>query len=387
MIYLDNAATSFPKPEVVYQTLDRFARTSLANPGRSGHKMAMEAERTLDDARLALNRFFNGESPDRWVFTLNCTDALNMAIKGTVNSGDHVITSDLEHNSVSRPLRRLEKEGVISLTRVESHDGYIDPDDVRKALTPKTRLVALTHAANVLGTVQPIEAIAPIVREAGALFVVDAAQSAGVVPIDLRATAIDLLAFPGHKSLYGPTGTGALYVGPRARTQIRPWREGGTGGDSKTEIQPEMLPYYLEGGTPNVLGVAGLAAGLAWVVERGPETNRRHEVDLLQRVVDWAEGSPDGWKVAGRWEPETHVGALSLVVPDPTVFHPQDLAASLDSSFGIAIRPGLHCAPYCHTRLGTFPDGTVRLSPGPFNTVDDIDALLAALSEITAGVF
>jgi selenocysteine lyase/cysteine desulfurase len=307
-----------------------------------------------------------------------------MAIKGAIQHGDHVITSDLEHNSVSRPLRRLEKEGVITLTRVASHDGYLDPDDVRRALTPKTRLVALTHAANVLGTVQPIEAIAPIVREAGALFLVDAAQSAGVVPIDLSATAIDLLAFPGHKSLYGPTGTGALYVKPGVG--LRAWREGGTGGDSKTETQPDLMPYFLEGGTPNVLGVAGLAAGLAWVAERGPETNRRHEVELLQRVVDWVGGSADGWKVAGRWDPATHVGALSLVVPDPTLFHPQDLAASLDSSFEIAVRPGLHCAPYCHQRLGTFPDGTVRLSPGPFNTAADIDAFLGALSEITAGV-
>ena len=385
MIYLDNAATSCPKPEVVYQTLDRFARTSLANPGRSGHRMAMEAERTLDDARLALNRFFNGEGPERWVFTLNCTDALNMAIKGAVQPGDHVITSDLEHNSVSRPLRRLEKDGVISLTRLTSDDGYLDPDDVRKALTPKTRMVALTHAANVLGTVQPIEAIAPVVREAGALFVVDAAQSAGVVPIDLRKTEIDLLAFPGHKSLYGPTGTGALYVRPG--TRLRAWREGGTGGDSKTEVQPDLMPYFLEGGTPNVLGVAGLAAGVAWVAERGPETNRRHEVDLLQRVVDWVGGSSEGWRVAGRWDAATHVGALSLIVPDPLLFHPQEIAASLDTSFEIAIRTGLHCAPYCHRRLGTFPDGTVRLSPGPFNTADDITALLDALSEITAGVF
>src|SRR4051812_34685265 len=183
MIYLDNAATSFPKPEAVYQALDQFARTQLANPGRSSHRMAKEAERTIDNTRSALNRFFNGEAPERWVFTLNCTDALNMAIKGTVRPGDHVITSDLEHNSVSRPLRRLEKDGVISLTRLASHDGYLDPDDVRAALTPQTRLVALTHAANVLGTVQPVEAIARVVREANALFLVDAAQSAGVVPI------------------------------------------------------------------------------------------------------------------------------------------------------------------------------------------------------------
>lgn len=383
MIYLDNAATSFPKPEAVYQALDRFARTSLANPGRAGHRMAVAAERALDDARHALNRFFRGGGPERWIFTLNGTDGLNMAIKGTVHPGDHVITSDLEHNSVSRPLRALEKAGAIAVTRLVSDRGYLDPDAVRRALTPRTRLVALTHASNVLGTVQPIEAIAPLVRESGALFLVDAAQSAGVVPIDLRATPIDLLAFPGHKALYGPTGTGALYVGPRAGASIRAWREGGTGGDSSSETQPSLYPYFLEGGTPNVLGVAGLTAGVAWVAEQGPDTLRGHEVALLQRAVDWAE-SAEGWRVAGRWDPAAHVGALSLIVPEALT--PQDLGSILDTSFEIAVRPGLHCAPYIHRALGTFPDGTLRLSPGPFSTPEQIDTFLQALDEITAGV-
>ncbi len=386
MIYLDNAATSFPKPEVVYQALDRFARTELANPGRSSHRMAKEAERTIDNARVALNRFFNGAEANRWIFTLNGTDGLNIAIKGALRPGDHAITSDLEHNSVSRPLRKLEKDGVISLTRVASNDGYLDPEDLRKALTPQTRLVALTHASNVLGTVQPIEAIAKIVREAEALLLVDAAQSAGVVPIDLKTTPIDLLAFPGHKALYGPTGTGALYVGPRAK--LRNWREGGTGGDSKSEVQPEELPYALEGGTPNALGIAGLAAGLAWVAEQGVDANRKHEIDLLQKVVDWVEGQgqADGWRYAGRWDPATHVGALSLISPDLDMLNPQDLADILDTSFEIAVRPGLHCAPYIHKRLGTYPDGTLRLSPGPFNTTQEIDTFLDALTQITAGV-
>jgi cysteine desulfurase/selenocysteine lyase len=384
MIYLDNAATSFPKPEPVYQALDRFARTQLANPGRSGHRMATEAEHTLDQARHALNQFFNGESPDRWVFTLNATDALNIAIKGAIRPGDHVITSDLEHNSVSRPLVALERSGVISLTRIASEGGYLDPDTIKAALTPKTRLLALTHAANVLGTVQPIDAIARIAREADALIVADAAQSAGVVPIDLKATPIDLLAFPGHKSLYGPTGTGALYVGPRA--ELRTWREGGTGGDSKHPVQPEELPHRLEGGTPNVLGVAGLAAGVAWVAQKTPEANRSHEVALLQKVVDWVGGNGDGWRIAGRWDPDTHVGALSLIPPDPEALGSQDIASILDTSFGIAVRAGLHCAPYIHRNLGTFPDGTLRLSPGPFNTEEDIEAFVKALEEITAGV-
>jgi selenocysteine lyase/cysteine desulfurase len=241
----------------------------------------------------------------------------------------------------------------------------------------------MTHASNVLGTVQPVAAIGAIAREAGALFLVDGAQSAGVVPIDLRSTAIDLLAFPGHKALYGPTGTGALYAGPRTDGTIRPWREGGTGGDSASATQPTQLPYLLEGGTPNVLGVAGLAAGVAWVCERGPDELRAHEVGLLQRVVDWAEES-EGWRIAGRWDAATHVGALSLIVPPST--HAQDFAAILDTSFDIAVRPGLHCAPYIHRGLGTFPDGTLRVSPGPFTTRDQVEGLLRALEEIAAAV-
>ncbi len=383
MIYLDNAATSFPKPEPVYLAMDTFARTKLANPGRAGHRMAVAAERTLDDARHALNRFFQGEGVERWIFTHNCTDALNLAIKGTVKPGDHVVTSDLEHNSISRPLRKMEKDGLISLTRVKSVEGYLDPEAIRAAIIPgKTAMVAITHASNVLGTVQPIEAIAPIVRDSGALFLVDAAQSAGLVPIDLRSTAIDFLAFPGHKALYGPTGTGVLYVGPR--TNPRAWREGGTGGDSSSETQPQELPFLLEGGTPNVLGVAGLVAGIAWVADRGVDASREHEVALLQKVVDWVEAN-EGWNYAGRWEPATHVGALSLIVPDGLT--PQELGAILDGSFDIALRPGLHCSPYVHKAIGTFPDGTLRVSPGPFSTEADIDTFLAALSEITAGVF
>jgi len=383
MIYLDNAATSFPKPEPVYQAMDRFARTSLANPGRAGHRMALAAEKMLDDTRHRLNQLFGGRAPERWILTHNCTDGLNLALKGLIQPGDHVVTTDLEHNSVSRPLRALEKTGVISLTRVASTQGYVDAESIRSALGPKTTLVVMTHASNVLGTVQPIETIAPLVREAGAFFLVDAAQSAGVVPINLDATPIDLLAFPGHKSLYGPTGTGALYVGPRTDGKIRPWREGGTGGDSSSETQPSLLPYLLEGGTPNVLGASGLAAGIDWVMERGQDNLRNHEVSLLQQVVDWAERT-EAWRIAGRWDPATHVGALSLVVPEGLT--PQDLGSILDVSFEIAVRPGLHCAPYIHRALCTFPDGTLRLSPGPFTTPQQIDRFVEALAEITAGV-
>jgi len=377
MIYLDNAATSYPKPEPVYQALDRFARQSLANPGRAGHKMALAAERTLDEGRHRLNQFFNGKEPDRFIFTLNCTDALNMAFKGLLGDGEHVITTDLEHNSISRPLRALELAGRISLTRISADaGGTIDPDDVRRAITPKTRMVALTHASNVVGTVQPVGEIGRVCRERDVLFLADAAQTAGVIPIDIQAMHIDLLAFPGHKSLYGPTGTGALYVGPRAK--LRAWREGGTGGDSSSETQPRDFPYYLEGGTPNVLGVAGFIAGIDWVEREGQEKIHVHETALVERLWQRLEGSA-GYTVFGHRDHSRRVGTISF---RSDALPASELGGILDQAFDIAVRPGLHCAPYIHRSLNTFPDGAVRVSPGPFTTEDDIDALADALSEI-----
>jgi cysteine desulfurase family protein len=379
MIYLDNAATSFPKPEAVYRALDRFARQSLANPGRAGHKMALAAERALDDARHLLNQFFHGEGPERFVFTLNCTDALNMAFKGVLADGDHVITSDLEHNSVSRPLRALELAGRITLTRLRADaGGTLDPDTIRRALTPRTRLVALTHASNVLGTVQPVAEFGRIAREQDLLFLVDAAQTAGVVPIDVQALHIDLLALPGHKSLLGPTGTGALYVGPRA--PVRAWREGGTGGDSSSETQPREFPYFLEGGTPNVLGVAGLAAGVKYIQEQGLEKIHTHETDLTERLWQRLD-QIGGYEVFGHRDRTRRVGTISF---RSDALPAAEIGGILDQAFEVAVRPGLHCAPYIHRSLHTFPDGTVRVSPGPFNTIDDIDHLAQALAEIVS---
>ena len=379
MIYLDNAATSFPKPEGVYAALDHFARHSLANPGRSGHKMAQAAEHAIADARHRLNRFFNGRNPERFVFTLNCTDALNMAFKGVLNAGDHVITTNLEHNSVSRPLVAMAEAGRITLTRIAADGGgTIDPDAIKAAIISKTRLIALTHASNVLGTIQPIGEVGRIARERDLLFVVDAAQTAGVVPINVQAMCIDLLAIPGHKSLFGPTGTGALYAGPRA--EVRAWREGGTGGDSLTPTQPAEFPHILEGGTPNVLGIAGLIAGLDFVEERGIDAIRKHEVDLCSRLRRALEQLP-GFELFGHGDTARSVGAISFrydSIPAP------DLGGILDTSFDIAVRPGLHCSPYIHKSLGTAPDGLVRVSPGPFNTESDIDRLIEALREVTA---
>lgn len=380
MIYLDNAATSFPKPEAVYRELDQFARTALANPGRAGHKMALAAERALDDARHLLNQTFNGEAPERFIFTLNCTDALNIAIKGLLKPGDHVVTSDLEHNSVSRPLVALEKAEAITLTRVAADaGGTLDPEAIKKALTPKTKLVALTHASNVLGTVQPIADIGKRVREAGKFFLVDAAQSAGVLPIDVRAMNIDLLAFPGHKSLLGPTGTGALYVGPRV--QLQPWREGGTGGDSSSPTQPRDLPYWLEGGTPNVLGVAGMAAGLKWVLEQGMEKVHHKEMELLDRLRRRL-GEIPGLRLLGHDDLAKKVAVQSFV---HEALPAAEIGGILDQAFEIAIRPGLHCAPYIHKAQGSFPDGAVRISPGPFSTPEEIDRTTDALKDVLSG--
>jgi cysteine desulfurase family protein len=379
MIYLDNAATSFPKPETVYRALDRFARHDLANPGRAGHKMALAAERALDDTRHLLNQFFHGDGPERFIFTLNCTDALNMAFKGVLSEGDHVITTDLEHNSVSRPLRAMELAGRISLTRLRADSGgTIDADDFRRAITPRTRLLALTHASNVLGTVQPVAAVGQMARAKDLLFLVDAAQTAGVVPIDVQSMCVDLLAFPGHKSLLGPTGTGGLYVGRRA--SLRAWREGGTGGDSSSETQPQEFPHFLEGGTPNVLGVAGLAAGVKYVQEQGIDRIRQHEAALSERLWQRLE-EIGGYEILGHRDHAQRVGTLSL---RSQVLPAAELGGILDQAFDIAIRPGLHCAPYIHRSLGTFPEGTVRVSPGAFSTEEDIDQLVRALQEIAA---
>jgi cysteine desulfurase family protein len=359
--------------------MDRCARSQLANPGRAGHKMAIAAERILDDGRHRLNQFFHGVAPERWVFTLNGTDALNAAFKGVLDPGDHVITSNLEHNSVSRPLRAMQLAGRITLTRIVADGGgTIDPDAIKQAITSRTRMIALTHASNVLGTVQPVGEVGKIAREHNLLFLVDAAQTAGVIPIDVRELAIDLLAFPGHKSLLGPTGTGSLYVGTRAK--VGAWREGGTGGDSSSETQPREFPYFLEGGTPNVLGVAGLAAGIKYVTERGLCDIHEHETGLTERLWRKLE-EIGGFEIFGHRDPAKRVGTLSFRTEAVSA---PELAGILDQAFDVAVRPGLHCAPYIHRSMGTFPEGTVRVSAGAFNTEAEIDHLAKALGEIVA---
>ncbi len=396
MIYLDNAATSFPKAPGVGEAAAAFIANDAANPGRAGHRMAVAAEEMLDRVRLKLARLVNAPSHERMVFTLNGTDALNIAIKGVINecvtrNGEkpHVITTVLEHNSVSRPLQAMFDAGKIGLTRVDCDDnGLIDPADINAAITPQTKLIVLTHASNVIGTIQDAAGIGEVAREHNVLFCLDAAQTIGVYPIDVQAMHIDLLAFPGHKSLLGPTGTGGLYVGERvpepservdcSTGRLVPFREGGTGGDSSTPTQPALYPYYLEGGTPNTVGIAGLEAGLDHVNKHPMAETLAHEQSLVQRVIDFV-AADERYTLYGGTDAKTRVGTVSFNVNDMDA---PDIGSILDDSFDIAVRPGLHCAPYAHKHFGTFPAGSVRVSPGAFTTDDDVSALIEALGQV-----
>ncbi len=387
MIYFDNAATSFPKAPTVQKTMVKFLEEDAANPGRAGHRMAVRAEEMIDAVRLKLTRLFEGVSHERMIFTLNGTDALNMGIKGLIQgvwdngTTPHIITTVLEHNSVSRPLQAMADRKSIELTRVDCDDqGFVDPASIHAAIKPNTRMVVMTHCSNVLGTIQDITAIGQITREHELLFFVDAAQTAGVVQISIKKMNIDLLAFPGHKSLLGPTGTGGLYVGERCPEpqQMNPWREGGTGGDSATPTQPNLFPYYFEGGTPNTVGIAGLGAGIDWVLEHDMASTLAHEQMLVQTLIDRL-ADDERFTLYGPRDASKRVGTVVLNVEG---YEPSDVGSILDDSFEIAVRPGLHCAPYIHRRLGTFPAGSVRVSPGAFNTLEEMNTLLSALDEI-----
>ncbi|HEY4482142.1 MAG TPA: aminotransferase class V-fold PLP-dependent enzyme [Candidatus Brocadiaceae bacterium] len=379
MIYLDNAATTFPKPEIVYKTMDTFYRTLGANPGRSGHKMAVAAEKEIEDTRMVVTKLFGIKDSNRFIFTFNATDAINMGIKGLLKPGDHAITTYLEHNAVSRALNGLERRNIITVTKVRnSQDGFIDPDDIKNAITSKTRLIVMAHAPNVIGTIQPIQEIGRIAREKNVIFMVDAAQTAGVCEIDVNKCFIDMLAFTGHKGPLGPTGTGGLYVGEGVT--LEPWREGGTGFEPASLSQPEELPFKLESGTPNTVGIAGLRAGVEYVLSRGIQTIRKHEQKLIDKLIN-ALKDDSRFILYGTTDISKKVGILSINIKG---FKPAEVGAILDQSFDIAVRPGLHCAPFAHQVLGTFPDGTVRISPGYFNTEKDIDQFITALDKIAS---
>lgn len=379
VIYLDNAATSFPKPASVAAAMTDFLTNSAGNPGRSGHALAVAAQHAVSDTRRLLAALFCAPDPSRIVFTLNTTDAINVALWGLLQPGERVVTTSMEHNSVARPLRGLGDRGVDVAVVQCAADGSLDPSDIERALkAAPTRLVAMTHASNVTGVIMPARECAELAHTHGALFLLDAAQTAGVLPIDVIEMGIDLLAFPGHKGLLGPTGTGGLYVSPQV--QLRPMRQGGTGTRSEEERQPTELPEGLEAGTVNTVGIAGLGAAIRYLREYGVENAHQHEARLTERLLEGLRVIP-GLRVYGPSDSSRQVATVSITMND---WEPVDLGAVLDSSFGIAVRPGLHCAPWAHRTIGTYPYGTVRLSPGLFSAESDVDSVVEALRSLAA---
>lgn len=388
-LYFDHAATSYPKPACVAAAMAKFLEQDAGNPGRGDHQLARRAADVVSNARRRLAALIGAPHPDRIVLTYGCTDALNIAIKGVLEiAGGHVVTTVLEHNSVLRPLRALERAGTISLSMVEpSADGVVDPDAIRQAVRADTRLVAVSHMSNVCGARQDLTAIGAIVRAAGALFLVDAAQSGGGEEIDVQASSIDLLALAGHKSLLGPSGTGALYVGPRCIPDhhgrdgeslsklFRPWREGG-GGNSYDDAQPNALPGYLEAGTPNVVGLAGLSAALDSLTAENRASRRLQLQQVGQALWQGLSDLSSVRLIAA--QPGRSVYCLTLDEVDP-----HEVAALLDQRYGVAVRAGLHCAPEFHRWAGTGRAGALRISAGPENTLADVAKLVEALDEIS----
>lgn len=380
MIYLDNSATTFPKPDVVYDFMCNFYRNHGVSPGRSGFDAAIETEEVVFGTRRLLTELFHGDDPNRLTFSYNASDSLNMILQGLAEKGDHVVTTMLEHNSVLRPLHHLEAAEIITLTHVPfDADGYVDPDDIKKALRPDTKMVVMNHCSNVIGTIQPVAEAGRICREAGVLFIVDASQSAGAVPIDMKAMNIDVLVFTGHKCLMGPTGIGGSYV--MEGVPVRYTRFGGTGVRSAQKTHLEEFPYRLECGTLNLVGVAGLNAGVKWVLEQGIEKLHEEELALWKRLRDGVEKIDKVVTYCAR-NGQARNPVLSLNIRG---MDSGDVGTILDVDYNIACRTGLQCAPQVHVGIGTDQiHGTVRLSLGPFNTAAHIDTAIEAIGDIAA---
>jgi len=379
-LYCDNAATSFPKPPAVLQAMIDYATRIGASAGRGGYAEARASADVLRTCRERLNQLFNGENPDHFIFTLNCTDALNLAIKGVLNPGDHAITTWMDHNSVLRPYHALGAQTDISYTHVPV-DGacVVDPEEIRKAIRPNTRLISVVHGSNVTGVVQPIREIGRIAKEAGILFLVDAAQSAGHVPIDVQADGMDLLAFPGHKGLLGPLGTGALYIRPGVEKNLRPLREGGTGSVSELDVQPDFMPDRFESGSHNAIGIAGLSEGVNWILQKTVKVLFEHD-QMLCKVFMQGVSDVDGLRYMGPQGIRNRMGVFSVRIDG---MDPLALADLLENDYGILTRAGLHCAPLAHKHLGTVEShGTTRLSFGPFLTAQDVQYAADAVAKV-----
>jgi len=373
---LDQAATSFPKPPAVQEAVARSLAQGAFNPGRGSHRLVQQAQEQVMLARRNVAELFRIRDPKRILFFLNATQALNQAIKGWVRPGDHVVASGMEHNAVRRPLLYLQRQGAEVTFLQGDRWGVPSAQEVVDALRPNTRLVVINHASNVTGAAADLEAIGQKLRPLGVPLLVDAAQSAGVLPIDVDAMGIDMLAFAGHKGLYGPPGIGGLYV--REGIDLTPLVHGGTGMASEEPDQPQELPARYESGTQNVPGLAGLAAGVQFVLERGVETIARHERELLQHLESELAHLP-GITVYAPPIDDRRVGVLSFQVAG---YSSEEVAMLLDEHFCIAVRGGLHCAPLVHQRLGTLDTGTVRVSVGVFNTHEDMEQLLLAVREL-----
>jgi cysteine desulfurase family protein len=380
-IYLDNAATSWPKAEAVYQAVDSYLRQNGAAAGRGAYSDAVAAERLVADCRRLIAQLIAAEDPDRIVFTLNGTDSLNTAIHGMLRAGDHVVTSVVEHNSVLRPLRFLKEKLGIEVDYVGCDgEGIVHPDDIRRAIRPNTRLIALVHASNVTGAIQPALEVGHIAAEQGAYYLLDAAQSLGHVPVDVNAFGVHLLAAPGHKGLGGPLGTGVLYIAPGVEQILQPLRQGGTGTRSDEDIQPEGLPERYESGNLNVPGIVGLRAGVADLLQTGVKALHAQETALTERLLAGLR-EITGLTLYG---PSSAAGRVGVVSFNLAGYDPRELASLLDANFGIQVRAGIHCAPRMHAALGTSPAGTVRASLGRYSTQADVDALVAALGEVAS---
>ncbi len=380
LIYLDNSATSFPKPEIVYEFMDSFYRTHGVSPGRSGFDAAIETEEIVQNTRKMLTGIFNGDDPNRLTFSYNASDSLNMILMGLAEKGDHVVTTKLEHNSVLRPLHHLELNGVIEVSHIpfDKH-GYIHPDDIKKAIKKNTKMVVVNHGSNVIGTVQAIADIGKICKQAGVCFVVDASQSAGAIPIDMKAMGIDALAFTGHKCLMGPTGIGGSYI--MEDISVRGTRFGGTGVRSAQKTHLSEFPYRMECGTLNTVGVAGLYAGTKWVLEQGIEKLHAQEMALWEKLKNGVKDIENITLYCADG-PANRNAVLSMNIDK---FDSGDVGTLLDVDYDIACRTGLQCAPLVHEGIGTIDlHGTVRLSIGPFNTEAHIDAAIAALKDIAS---
>lgn len=376
MIYLDNAATTFPKPEAVYNAMMDCMKNYCANPGRAGHKLAMKAAREIYDTRENIAKLFNIDNPMNIVFTNNATDSLNLAIKGVVNKGDHIITTSMEHNSVIRPIKALEKVGVENTIVQCDEQGFLNIDDLEKAIKPNTKLIVTTHASNVCGTLIDIKSISEIANKHNILYLIDASQTVGVYDIDLKDIKADMLAAPGHKGLLGPQGTGILYI--REGLNIDILKEGGTGSRSEDLFQPDLLPDKYESGTHNTPGIVGLNEGVKFIFKEGIDKIKEHEEELCKYMLERLEEVPN-IRIYGPKDANKRASVISINIGN---MDSGEITFLLDSEYDIATRSGIHCAPLAHKTLGTLEQGAVRFSIGYFNTKEEIDKAINALKEI-----